>query len=66
MKRLLDNSNGLQRFCDINITTLNEHASCKNKCAKLTESHYDTKLLNSKTEKNRALYVKQRNQRFHS
>ena len=44
------------------IGTLNEHAPWINMYAKLKESHNNTKLFNSKTEKNRVLYVKQRNQ----
>ena len=61
---LLSNNDALQRLCDINITALKEHVSCKNKNAKLIENHNDIKLLNSKIKENMTLYVMQRNQCF--
>ena len=72
---LVNNDNGFQRFCDINITALNEHAPSNKKCAQgnqmpfLTEdlsraamrrSKLRSQFLNKKTKENRAHYVKQR------
>ena len=74
---LVNNDDGFQRFCDINITTLNEYAS-KKKYARGNQMPFLTKILSkaimtrsglrnkflNKTEENRTLYVKQRNYCF--
>ena len=75
---LVNNDDGFQRFCDVNITTLNEHAPSKKKYARgnqmpfltkylskaiATRSRLRNKFLNKKTEEKRTLYVKQRNYR---
>ena len=72
---LVNNDNGFQRFCDINITALNEHAPSNKKCAQGNQMPFLTKdlsraamgrsklrsqFLNKKTKENRAHYVKQR------
>ena len=66
---LVNNDDGFRRFCDINITTLIKHAR-RNQMPFLTKDlsqaimkrfRLRNKFLNNKTEKNRTLYVKQRN-----
>ena len=73
---LVDNDDGLQRFCDINITTIIKQAPSKKEYggenqmpflmkdlskAIKTRFRLPNKFFNNKTEENRALYVKQRN-----
>ena len=73
---LINNDDGFQRFCDINIAALNEPAPSKKTYARGNQMPFLTKdllkvimtrsrlrdiFLNKKTEENRTLYVKQRN-----
>ena len=73
---LVNNDDGFQRFCHINMTILNEHAQSKKMYARRNEMPFlmknlseevitrfglCNKFLNNKTEENRTLYVKQRN-----
>ena len=76
---LVNNDDGFQRFCDINIITLNEHALSKKKYARGNQMPFLTKdlskaimkrsrlcneFLNNKREENRILYVNQRHYCF--
>ena len=72
----VNNDDGLQRFCDININILNRHAPRKRKLAQGNQMPFITKdlskaimkrsrlrnnFLKNKTEQNKTLYTKQRN-----
>ena len=73
---IVNNDDGLQRFCDININILNRHAPRKRKLARGNQMPFITKdlskaimkrsrlrnnFLKNKTEQNKTLYTKQRN-----
>ena len=72
----VNNDDGLQRFCDININILNSHAPRNRKLARGNQMPFITKdlskaimkrsrlrnnFLKNKTEQNKTLYTKQRN-----